>query len=388
MTIYTSWHLKPVHRNTDSRTCGATTSVSGQSTVFANNLLVSVNADPNSHSAGALVAGSNHVYAENTLVVNNSPDGSAADALCPSAGGAHCSPSTSAGSSNVYVGDLFSETLALPATTDITVSYSDNVQAALSDTAEEIADAPELSKAEQVDDGSETPSAGGGTKTAPAGGRHSVANGGSGFVPTLCGDMPTANPWDVAMSAGPVPKGSAGDPWKEIAGAGANQSIANLWAEIGYGTHFADHTAWCAVFTGAILKRAGCEYIKTASSRAYSSYGIEVLSTSDIENNWNTKRGLIKQGDIAVFYRKGKSSVYGHVGFCNGTTTKTRIEILGGNQSDSLNVRSFAKGPSARKSGNWGLLTIRRAQSCDGISEVPEAGGPPLASTGSGGPVG
>ena len=80
MTIYTSWHLKPVHRNTDSRTCGATTLVSGQSTVFANNLLVSVNADPNSHSAGALVAGSNHVYAENTLVVNNSPDGSAADA--------------------------------------------------------------------------------------------------------------------------------------------------------------------------------------------------------------------------------------------------------------------------------------------------------------------
>ena len=96
---------------------------------------------------------------------------------------------------------------------------------------------------------------------------------------------------------------------------------------------------------------------------------------------------MIKQGDIAVFYRKGKSSVYGHVGFCNGTTTKTRIEILGGNQSDSLNVRSFAKGPNARKSGNWGLLTIRRAQSCDGISEVPEAGGPPVSSTGSGGPV-
>ena len=52
-----------------------------------------------------LTAGSNHMYCHSTLVVNNTPDGAAADSLCPPLGGAHCSPSTAAGSPNIFVGD-------------------------------------------------------------------------------------------------------------------------------------------------------------------------------------------------------------------------------------------------------------------------------------------
>ena len=73
----------PVHRDTDSRVCGASTTVAGNTTVFANNLLVSVDSDPNSHGGGSLSATSNAVFANNKLVVHNAPDSASPDALCP-----------------------------------------------------------------------------------------------------------------------------------------------------------------------------------------------------------------------------------------------------------------------------------------------------------------
>ena len=95
----------PIHRHGDSRVCGASTVVSGNTSVFANNVLVSVNGDPNSHGAGALSAGSNFVYCHTIAVVNHTPDTAAADALCVPVGPPHCGPSTAEGSPDVYVGD-------------------------------------------------------------------------------------------------------------------------------------------------------------------------------------------------------------------------------------------------------------------------------------------
>ena len=46
-----------------------------------------------------------NVFIGGIAVVNHTPDGAAADSLCPPLGGAHCSPSTAAGSPNVNVGD-------------------------------------------------------------------------------------------------------------------------------------------------------------------------------------------------------------------------------------------------------------------------------------------
>ena len=97
--------MASVHRHGDARTCGATTIVSTNSTVFCNDKLISVHGNVNTHGAGALTAGSSHMYCHSTLVVNNTPDGAVADSLCPSAGGAHCAPVTAAGSPNVFVGD-------------------------------------------------------------------------------------------------------------------------------------------------------------------------------------------------------------------------------------------------------------------------------------------
>lgn len=95
---------QPIHRESDSRSCGASTVVAGQSSVYANDLLVSVDGDPNSHGGGVLVAATNQVFVEDKLVVNVG-DTAGADSLCPDPGGEHCSPDATSGSSNVYVGD-------------------------------------------------------------------------------------------------------------------------------------------------------------------------------------------------------------------------------------------------------------------------------------------
>lgn len=92
----------PVHRDTDARICGAGTVVAGNSTVYANKLLVSVDGDPNDHGGGALGATSKQVYCHSILVVHHAPDPAAPDALCPIP--PHCGPDTAQGSPDVFTG--------------------------------------------------------------------------------------------------------------------------------------------------------------------------------------------------------------------------------------------------------------------------------------------
>ena len=91
-----------VHRNHDSRACGAQTVVTGNTSVFVNGRLVSVDGDPNTHDEGALIADCNHFFCHSTLVVDNF-DNASADALCP-ATPVHCNPQAVTASDNVFVG--------------------------------------------------------------------------------------------------------------------------------------------------------------------------------------------------------------------------------------------------------------------------------------------
>lgn len=73
------------HRNTDSRNCGATTIVEGQSTVFVNSLLWAVNGDPDTHChEGELSAiyGPKNVYINGINVICASGDTAAPDHSC------------------------------------------------------------------------------------------------------------------------------------------------------------------------------------------------------------------------------------------------------------------------------------------------------------------
>ena len=95
--------MPPVHRNSDSRSCGASTIVAGQSNVYVNGKLASVQGDPNSHGGGALGATVN----DGTVFVNNKKlvlkgSSAAPDALCPPRGGAHCNPKSVGASPDVF----------------------------------------------------------------------------------------------------------------------------------------------------------------------------------------------------------------------------------------------------------------------------------------------
>lgn len=62
--------MPKAHRNGDSRTCGGTTIVTNQSTVYVNGELWSVVGDMNNHGQGALRAVlSQHIFIENKLAI-------------------------------------------------------------------------------------------------------------------------------------------------------------------------------------------------------------------------------------------------------------------------------------------------------------------------------
>ena len=91
-----------VHRNGDSRICGAGT-VAQQATVRANNQPISIQGDPNTHGGGALKAtetvGKVRIGGISIILINDpaSPDG-----LCPIP--PHCGPNASSASPNVRAG--------------------------------------------------------------------------------------------------------------------------------------------------------------------------------------------------------------------------------------------------------------------------------------------
>jgi uncharacterized Zn-binding protein involved in type VI secretion len=88
------------HRHGDSRSCGATTIVSGQDFVTINGNLWAVDADQNTDGQGGLITTHSWltIAGKGIIVVGDSAN---PDAKCPKPGGAHCSPSASSGDSLV-----------------------------------------------------------------------------------------------------------------------------------------------------------------------------------------------------------------------------------------------------------------------------------------------
>lgn len=86
------------HRHGDARTCGAATVVTGQSTVFTNGRLASVDGDPNTHGDGQLIARSKNVYINGKLRVIVTNDAVPDDFQ-------HPDPAAASGSPDVYLGE-------------------------------------------------------------------------------------------------------------------------------------------------------------------------------------------------------------------------------------------------------------------------------------------
>ena len=117
---------------------------------------------------------------------------------------------------------------------------------------------------------------------------------------------------------------------KEIKGDKHHPEIVQFWKDIKRGGIKDDETPWCAAFVGAMLERVGVKSTRFESAKSYLDWG-QVLTQPVV-------------GCIVIFTREGG----GHVGFVVGRDTKGNLLVLGGNQGDEVNIRSF---PVSRVTG-------------------------------------
>ena len=85
-----------------------------------------------------------------------------------------------------------------------------------------------------------------------------------------------------------------------------------------------DETPWCAGFVSGVLEEARIVSARTGWARGYL--------------KWGTALSGPAYGSIVVFER-GPTS--GHVGFVVGRDKFGNIMVLGGNQSDAVNIKPF-----------------------------------------------
>lgn len=110
---------------------------------------------------------------------------------------------------------------------------------------------------------------------------------------------------------------------KEIKGPQHNDLITQWWKDIKRSGIKDDETPWCAAFVGACLESVGIVSSRYESAKSYLSWGV-------LLHNYEL-------GCIAVFEREGG----GHVGFVYGRDEVGHLLILGGNQSDEVNIKAF-----------------------------------------------
>lgn len=115
---------------------------------------------------------------------------------------------------------------------------------------------------------------------------------------------------------------------KGVPGSEHNKKILKYFADIGHSWVQDDETAWCAAFVNWCLLKAGKPQTGKLNARSFLQYGEPT-----------TKPRI---GDIVVLWRIKPSSPYGHVGFYF-TEDKNHVYILGGNQSNAVNVAAFPK---------------------------------------------
>ena len=114
---------------------------------------------------------------------------------------------------------------------------------------------------------------------------------------------------------------------KEIPGGNHNERILEYQAMTGlnFGT---DEVAWCSIFANWIALQANLPMSNSAMARSWLNVGHKT--------NWP------QPGDVVVFWRNGRNSPFGHVGFFLGYTKSGKsIYCLGGNQNDEVNIQTY-----------------------------------------------
>jgi uncharacterized protein (TIGR02594 family) len=144
---------------------------------------------------------------------------------------------------------------------------------------------------------------------------------------------------------------------KEIPGPSHNSWIVERWARLGASWFNDDETPWCGLFVAHCMQVAGHPYpAKGQFARALA------------WNDWGKPCGSIL-GAVAVFGRTGG----GHVGFLVGESSD-RLYVLGGNQSNAVNIMPIAKTRlvGLRWPASLPLGTAKPARMSGGVVSVNE----------------
>lgn len=115
----------------------------------------------------------------------------------------------------------------------------------------------------------------------------------------------------------------------EVRGPGSNPRILDM-AEALDIDYAGDDIPWCGLFVAHCIG---------------STLPMEALPAVALRARAWERFGLVSKpqlGAVMVFWRKTRSSGFGHVGFYAGEDS-THFHILGGNQSDQVNIRRFTR---------------------------------------------
>ncbi len=105
-----------------------------------------------------------------------------------------------------------------------------------------------------------------------------------------------------------------------------NPRILEYGKPLGLTWFKADEIAWCGIFVGWCLERAGIHSTRSAMARSYEKYGTRLKEPVP--------------GCIAVLNRPGGLGWQGHVGFFLELKSD-RVLLLGGNQGDKVSKAWF-----------------------------------------------
>ena len=90
-----------------------------------------------------------------------------------------------------------------------------------------------------------------------------------------------------------------------------------------------DDEAWCAKAVCAWLEMCGIRSTRSPAARSFGKWGQELDGPA--------------VGSVVVFWRKSVDSAFGHVGLVVGKDSSGNIVVLGANQQDAVNIKSFTK---------------------------------------------
>lgn len=110
---------------------------------------------------------------------------------------------------------------------------------------------------------------------------------------------------------------------REVVGSGNNPEIVQMWTKLGLPFRD-DATPWCAGFVGFVFESVGIKSTRSGLALSYQNWGVSLKSPA--------------VGCVVTFKRTGG----GHVGFVVGKDQQGNIMVLGGNQSDAVNIKPFA----------------------------------------------